>query len=75
MSAAHTIKDVARAVLSSDSAPGVRLPAIEQTLRVALINVLGRNAAFEESGECRVDLGNSFTLVCTVLPTREVFPC
>ena len=72
MSAAHAIKDVARAVLGSDSAPGVRLPAIEQTLRVALINVLGRNAAFDDCGECRIDLGNGFILTCTVQPTIGV---
>lgn len=68
-----TVRDVARAAFGNDAFPvGTKLQVVEQVMQIALQTVIGRDAAFSDSGECRIDLGNGFILACSVEPKEGV---
>jgi len=69
MSQLFTVRDVARATFGHDGMPGgIALKGLETTTQITLQAVLGMNAAFNDAGEVRVDLGNGYVLRCTVEP-------
>ncbi|MGC4076256.1 MAG: hypothetical protein QM702_04340 [Rubrivivax sp.] len=64
-----TVRDVARAAFANDAMPGgIALKGLELATQITLQTVLGRNAAFSDSGTVQVDLGNGFVLSCQVEP-------